>query len=472
MTAMAYPLFGTRASKESNKLISSMADFEYSPFDKKIRLNYVCPSCRHENSVELNVPEPDWTRDSHSSSIQSDVVELECANCGQKFQLTLATGISGGLGIVEGIDEVDVRVVEEDQDPEDENEREEFEEKNAPEVIVPPSDIIAFNEMRSCADIYRMYAAKQIDINPDFQRGVVWKNRAQTLFVDSVLKQLPIPSICISLDGSSQMRFVIDGLQRITTMIKFLSPDSKWILSNIDDVDKRIRGKKVSELRDTEPALFRLFENFIIPINVIRCNYSRPDHMQYLFQIFNRLNSGGSKLYNQEIRNCIYQGSFNTLIKRLARSEQWCTFAGVTPKKVVQARFSHEERVLRFFAFNEQWSSYPGRFAAFLNTYMDTYKYSTSKKIDEFNTLFNETLTIANKIGDSNMTKVVADAVLVAIAHNRAKLQTKSAEEVKACYNELMATKEFSAGELSHGLSQKDRVVNRIKKAIEVFGRD
>lgn len=103
---------------------------------------------------------------------------------------------------------------------------------------------------------------------------------------------------------------------------------------------------------------------------------------------------------------------------------------------------------------------------------MDTYKYSTSKKIDEFNTLFNETLTIANKIGDSNMTKVVADSVLVAIAHNRAKLQTKSAEEVKACYNELMATKEFSAGELSHGLSQKDRVVNRIKKAIEVFGRD
>lgn len=115
-----------------------MADFEYSPFDKKIRLNYVCPSCKHENSVELNVPEPDWTRDSHSSSIQSDVVELECANCGQKFQLTLATGISGGLGIVEGLDEVDVRVLEEDQDPENENEREEFEEKNAPEVIVPP----------------------------------------------------------------------------------------------------------------------------------------------------------------------------------------------------------------------------------------------------------------------------------------------------------------------------------------------
>ena len=449
-----------------------MAEFEYSPFDKKIRLCFICPSCGHENSVDLDVPEPDWTSESHSASIRSEAMDLKCSNCGKLYQLTLSTGISGGLGIIDDVESVDVRAIEEEQDPEDENEREEFEEKNAPEVIVPPSDIIAFNEMRSCADIYRMYAAKQIDINPDFQRGVVWKNRAQTLFVDSVLKQLPIPSICISLDGKSQMRLVIDGLQRISTMIKFLSPESKWILSNIDDVDKRIRGKKVSELRETEPGLFRLFENFIIPINVIRCDYSRSDHMQYLFQIFNRLNSGGSKLYNQEIRNCIYQGSFNTLIKRLARSEQWCTFAGVTPKNVVQARFSHEERILRFFAFNEQWSYYQGRFAAFLNSYMDTYKYGSPKIIEEFNTLFNETLTIANKVGINDMTKVVADAVLVAIAHNRVKLQNKTPEEILARYNELMATDEFSAGELSHGLSKKDKVVQRIKRAIEVFGRD
>lgn len=449
-----------------------MADFEYSPFDKKIRLNYICPSCGHENSVDINVPDPDWTRDSHSSSVRSEVVELECANCGQNFKLTLATGISGGVGIVEDVDEVDVHVLEEEIDPEDENEREDFEEKNSPEVIIPPADIIAFNEMRSCADIYRMYDAKQIDINPDFQRGVVWKNRAQTLFVDSVLKQLPIPSICISLDAKTQKRLVIDGLQRITTMIKFLDPDSKWSLSKINDVDKRIRGKKVSELRESEPGLFGIFENFIIPVNVIRCDYSRRDHMQYLFQIFNRLNSGGSKLYNQEIRNCIYQGPFNTLLKNLARSERWCTFAGVTPMTVVQARFSHEERILRFFAFYEQWSYYQGRFAAFLNDYMDTYKDCSTQKIEEFKTLFSDTLDIANKIGEHSMTKVVADAVLVAIAKNNNKLKTKTSEELYGLYSNLVRLPEFSASELSQGLSQKDRVVKRIKKAIEVFGRD
>lgn len=449
-----------------------MAEFEYSPFDKKIRLCYVCSDCRSENCNDIEVPEPDWSSDSHSASIRSEYIELTCVNCGKQYPLTLATGISGGIGILDEIEDVDVSIIEEEADSNDEKDREDFEEKNAPEVITPPTDIVAFNEMRSCADIYRMYSSNQIDINPDFQRGVVWKNRAQTLFVDSVLKQLPIPSICVSLDGKSQKRLVIDGLQRITTMIKFLAPDSKWVLSKIDDVDKRIRGKKVSELREIEPDLFELFENFVIPITVIRCDYLRRDHMQYLFQIFNRLNSGGSKLYNQEIRNCIYQGPFNTLIKNLARSERWCTFANVTPMKVVQARFGHEERILRFFAFYEQWSCYLGRFAAFLNDYMDTYKYCDSRKIEEFNTLFKETLDIANKLNEHNMTKVVADAVLVAIAKNRNKLKDKTAEELKSLYLDMMGQEEFSVSELSHGLSQKDRVINRIKKAIEVFGRD
>jgi hypothetical protein len=70
----------------------------------------------------------------------------------------------------------------------------------------PPSDVVAFTEQRSCADIYRMYEKGQLDIRPDFQRGEVWTNRAQTLFIDSLLKQLPIPSMCICLDILNRIR--------------------------------------------------------------------------------------------------------------------------------------------------------------------------------------------------------------------------------------------------------------------------
>ena len=90
------------------------------------------------------------------------------------------------------------------------------------ENVVPPTDIFAFNESRSCADLKRMYDKKQIDISPDFQREQVWNSPSKARFLDSLLKNLPIPSMCISLDMSSQKRVVIDGLQRISTIVEFL----------------------------------------------------------------------------------------------------------------------------------------------------------------------------------------------------------------------------------------------------------
>ena len=70
------------------------------------------------------------------------------------------------------------------------------EELDSSPSVMPPPDIVAFNEQRSCADIFRMYQTKQIEISPDFQRGEVWGNSAQTLFIDSLMKQLPAVSTC------------------------------------------------------------------------------------------------------------------------------------------------------------------------------------------------------------------------------------------------------------------------------------
>ena len=114
--------------------------------------------------------------------------------------------------------------------------------------MIPPADIVAFNELRSCADLFRMYDKKQLEIQPDFQRNVVWKASAQTRFIDSLIKQLPIPSICISLDYKTEKRIIIDGLQRISSIIKFLADDT-WRLSRISDIDCNLSGKTVSEIK-------------------------------------------------------------------------------------------------------------------------------------------------------------------------------------------------------------------------------
>ena len=348
--------------------------------------------------------------------------------------------------------------------------REDEENKDSTDSVIPPPDIVAFNEQRSCADIYRMYQKDQIDINLDFQRGEVWTPKSQTLFIDSLMKQLPIPSMCISYDINTHKRLVIDGLQRITSIIKFLDVDKDWKLSKSDDVDSRISGKPVSEIRKNYSGLIDILENVTIPITVIRCDYKNQNHMKYLFQIFHRLNSGGNKLYNQEIRNCIFQGPFNNLLKEIARTESWMTFANTDQKRVEKARFSNEERILRFFAFYEQRDEYSGKLAEFLNKYMDDKKDASDDIIESYRNLIENTLSVANKIGEKINSRNVADAILVGIAQNIDALSMESPEELRHRYSKVMESDDFSEESLSEGLGSSDKVKNRIKKAIECFG--
>src|SRR6185369_5572136 len=182
---------------------------------------------------------------------------------------------------------------------------------------VPPSDIVAYNELRSCADLFRMYEQGILEVQPEFQREVVWRDPDQTRFIDSIIKQLPIPSMCFSLDYKSQKWQVIYGLQRISSVIRFLG-DKDWKLSNLEDIDKEIAGKRTSIFKKKSDPLYPLYlrvQNLTLPITVLRCDYSKRSHKNYLFTIFHRLNSGGMKLNNQEIRNCIFFGSFNQFLK-------------------------------------------------------------------------------------------------------------------------------------------------------------
>ena len=169
----------------------------------------------------------------------------------------------------------------------------------------PPADIFAFNELRSCADLFRMHQQGILDIQPEFQRDFVWKNPDQTRFIDSLIKQLPIPSLCFSYDSKQQKWLVIDGLQRISTIIRFLKGED-WNLANIDDVNPNIAGISAAAIKNSTGELqeyYKRVENSSIPITVLRCDYSNHSHLSYLFTIFHRLNSTGLKLNNQEIRN-------------------------------------------------------------------------------------------------------------------------------------------------------------------------
>lgn len=352
-------------------------------------------------------------------------------------------------------------------------ERKTYEEDDSPEV--PPPDIIAYNELRSCADLYRMKTEGILDIYPEFQREFVWKRPDQTRFIDSLVKGLPIPSMCFSLDFKAQKWQVIDGLQRMATICMFLAGESGK-LSPLNDVDRDISGQPIPGFHDQKNKLYQYLvrvQNLTLPITVLRCDYSKESHTRYLFTIFHRLNTGGMKLNNQEIRNCIYAGKLNKLLHELNQDPDWMSLNRM--KKATGHRFAKQELILRLFAFQDSFKSYGGRLARFLNGYMDKHRNTSEAEINAKRDLFHRTVAIVYKrlyrgTPPSKQPLAILEATLVGVSFNLDYLESVPDAKARELMRDLLEDDEFSVQKLIEGLSGKQRVIGRIDAARRVLG--
>lgn len=338
----------------------------------------------------------------------------------------------------------------------------------------PPDGIVAFNELRSCADLYRMKVQGILDIQPQFQRDIVWQGPEQTRFIDSLIKSLPIPSMCFALDHKHQKWIVIDGLQRISTIIRFLE-GADWKLSKLKDIDQDIAGKSVAAIKTSKTKLHDYYtrvENLSIPVTVLRCDFNKHTHMEYLFTIFHRLNTGGMKLNNQEIRNCIYGGTFNKLLKELDKNTTWRRINKM--KKEQSYRFTKQELILRFFSFYSEHKDYTGYLAKFLNKYMYKYREPSQMFVDEKKQLFNRTVKIIDKSlfqgkPPQKLSITILDAILFGVGKNLDFLEKQTDVQNRSLYRKLANSQEFSESSLKEGLSGKTKVIDRLNLAARVF---
>lgn len=342
---------------------------------------------------------------------------------------------------------------------------------------IPPANVVAYNELRSCADLFRMHASGKLEIQPDFQRDVVWKEDEQARFIDSLVKQLPIPSMCFSLDSNEKTWKVIDGLQRMHTITSFLGT-AEWRIAPVEDIHPALRGKKNVQLRtgtDEEKKLYASVEDISIPITVIRCDYNNPAHMRYLFTIFNRLNSGGVRLNNQEIRNCIYSGRFNDLLKDVDRTHKpWRLVCRRIWGKM--DRFRSVEILLRMLAFSERLDVYEGNLAGFLNDYMLSATKADDAQLSRYRRSLEHSTALASLVLDSlgfgKRSLTLMEGILVGVMANlkSAPRPTDSgapdwANERAERFKKLPA---FDAG-ARYALSNAQTVKERLRQSIVAF---
>lgn len=207
------------------------------------------------------------------------------------------------------------------------------------------------------------YQRGKLNIQPNYQRLFVWDAKKASLLIESVLLDIPIPIIYLA-QNEDGVENVIDGQQRLTSLFSFIQgkfPDGRVFKLTGLNVFKELKGKTYKDLDDVKQEKIRDYALRVISFT----NESDPD-LQY--EIFQRLNTGSVALNDQELRNCIYRGKFNDLLKELADNDDFRFITGILKP---HSRMKDVEMVLRFIAFrNATYLNYQSPIKKFLNDTM------------------------------------------------------------------------------------------------------
>lgn len=172
--------------------------------------------------------------------------------------------------------------------------------------------ISASPSSKKISDLYRRVKDGSLILNPEFQRKFVWNTEHRENFIETILKGLPFPEIYIAqqgvdLDRLSAEEVVVDGQQRLSTIIRYIDePEGSHEF-----------GKIVPKFRELEPEEQRGFLNY----NVVVRDLGDIDS-DLIKEIFRRINLTKYNLKQVEIHNAVYDGAFIQLAKRLTNESR------------------------------------------------------------------------------------------------------------------------------------------------------
>ena len=244
----------------------------------------------------------------------------------------------------------------------------------------------------SFGEIMSMYEKDEIIINPDFQRLYRWSEYQKTRFIESVIIGIPVPPIFVAENATGRWELV-DGLQRLSTVFSFFgilkdTPDkNNWVLG-AGDLIQNLDGYNCSQL----PLKIQLnIKRSACRVEIIKWN-SRYD---LRFELFNRLNTGGAPLTNQEIRNSLYReisSEFNDFLKRLAQYNNFIKTVDIPQEQIDQLYL--EELVLRFLSLYKNKDNVKSSIAQHMTDFMKNAVVNKDFNYELYETIFNRTFDI------------------------------------------------------------------------------
>jgi hypothetical protein len=319
----------------------------------------------------------------------------------------------------------------------------------------------------------------QIKIDPEFQRRDRWDEPRQSRLIESLIMNVPIPAVFLGEDQYGHY-VVLDGRQRLTAIQNFLN--NTLTLQGLEVWDD-LNGMRFNDLvkRGIDKHLTRRF------ISAIALLKESSSVIKY--DVFDRLNTGGVKANEMEVRNAVFRGKFTESLHELTRIPEFCSVWEIpTDPIAAQENLLYQKMddltiALRFFALSDIEKielPFKDHLSAFMKERNEIYETNPSvKNHDEirFRRAAANSLRVfggnafrnVNKRGSGTRSLPIADAVMIALADFSESVMTDSAaENIRNKFSELCADDKFVKS-ISSGTNGRGAIRTRISMARQAF---
>lgn len=358
-------------------------------------------------------------------------------------------------------------------------------ENEEPEEIVPiPKEkrhLRTQSYDKSVSDLVGMMNDGRIFLTPEYQRNYVWDNKKASLLIESILLNIPIPVIYAAREPNENLSWnIVDGLQRLNALRRFYNNEFSLrgleILSELNgERYNTINSKTRAFLDDSNLRIVLLFED------------SHPD---IKYDIFMRLNTGSVRLKPQELRNCLYRGSFNDFLKKIVNNKY---ILDIMNLKKPHKRMDDVELILRYIAISENYNkedetlqNYNGVMKSFLNDYMHDNQNMSDDKIKNLESKITDTFKKAYKIfGNKAFRRVdeesntistrinlsLMDVIMISFEDFTEDKLIENKDNIINLYKELVNNNEEFISAITSGTSSKNNIELRFKIWNDAFRR-
>lgn len=333
----------------------------------------------------------------------------------------------------------------------------------------------------SFGELVSMYEDGEIIINPSFQRYFRWTDEQKTLFIESLLLGIPIPPIFVATNGQGIWELV-DGLQRVSTYLSFVG-----VLRTDKEVKDQngwslLAGGRVESLEGFTYATLPQKLRYTLKRSVCRVEILKWDSSYDMrFELFNRLNTGGTPLTQQEIRNCIFRDispKFNDFLKELAMNKNFIN--SVSLSKEQNQCLYNEELILRFISLYAAGSKIQTSISQHMTRFMETALKNPSFDYSAYGTVFKRVFAILCPLGpnifrqkNGDFATALYDVITYGIATNLDRFEAVPSSVILEIIDKKVRTDaQLLRVSRRGGNNKKMRIVNRLRIAKEIFSHE